>query len=309
MDPYSEVSTQPFTPESFSEDVMNGDREGVFAWLRPLNPAAREGYHAAVNSTIKEKFQHIRQFLSVEPKSNRATSVFTEDGGADNESLEMPQWTGEFRFCLETLPHDASKGWILGTGRGGNADRDLDILLASSGEKWAKLRIAARHAELFFHKESGRFVIKAHHHLTLSRDGMQHLERGAINVLEHGEVIGIGNCSYNFGFTDHFSSRAFEESLSTFMKAHCQPDWSLNRHLSPASTGKPVALGNYYCSQGGVDQGAFGKVAAGWSRKGAAVAIKHFWAPKRAAIDSHIELMRNIGAHVTILCTYQNLTY
>ena len=281
---------------------MNDDREGVFAWLRPLNPAACEGYHAVVNTTIKERFQHIRKFLHVEPESGRATSVFTEDEGADNESLEEAQRIGEFRFCLETLPHDASKGWLLGTGRGGDADRDLDILLASSEEKWTKLRIAARHARLFFHEESGRFVIQAHHHLTLSRDGMQHLERGALNVLEHGEVIGIGNCSYSFGFTNHFSSRTFAESLSAFMKAHRQPDWSLNRHLSPALTGTPVALGNYYCSQGGVDRGAFGKVAAGWSRKGAAVAIKHFWAPRKAAIESHIGLMRNIGAHVMILC-------
>ena len=303
MDLYSEVSTEPFTPKSFSDDVVNDDREGgVFAWLRPLNLAACEAYHAAVDITITERFQHIRQFLHVEPKSKRATSVFTEDEGADNDSLEEAQWIGEFRFRLETLPHDASKGWILGTGRGGNPDQNLDILLASSEEKWAMLRIAARHAELFFHEESGRFVIKAHHHLTLSRDGIQRLERGASNVLEHGEVIGIGNCSYSFGFTDHFSSRAFAESLSAFMKAHRQPDWSLNRHLSPASTGKPVALGNYYCSQGGVDQGTFGKVTAGWSRKGNTVAIKHFWAPKKAAIDSHIELMRNIGAHVMILC-------
>jgi hypothetical protein len=163
-----------------------------------------------------------------------------------------------------------------------------------------KTGVAGKRARLFFHKESCRVVLEARHTVTIGRNGATIFTQSASRVVEDEELIMIGNCAYTYEYTPFFASSSFERDISRYMKEYCEPEWSLNKLLSPSSVGKPISLGNYYYSPMAFAQGTFGKVSAGWDKDGAAVAIKHFKAPKESEISSHLTIMRHIGKHVRL---------
>lgn len=222
----SDVSTIPFAPRSFSEDVTDISQAGIFALLRPLNSHAREAYNATINVLAKDsiKFKHIRQFVSADScRARRADSVFTEDGDLDDDDSRMLQWTGAFKFKLDILPYNPTQGWYIGTNRGRALEDRVDILLAPPSGKWTKFRIAGKHARLFIHKDSCRMVLEARHTVTIGRNGASVLNRSMNHVLEQGEMINIGSCVYAFEYASFFTTSGFEAELHQFMQKHHKP--------------------------------------------------------------------------------------
>lgn len=124
------------------------------------------------------------------------------------------------------------------------------------------------------------------------------LRESAHRVLGPGELFTINDCSYIFELDDYFSTPHFEEELSGFMQEYHSSHWSMSSVLSPKSVGRPVSVGKYYCSPSAFAQGTFGKVSAGWTQDGTAVAIKVFKNPNESEIRSHEQFMGYIGKHV-----------
>lgn len=301
----SSGSTVPFTPESFSRDVTSINETNVFARLSPLSQNACAAYDATVTAVAKhEKFEHNRQYLEAVHCSKRARSVFTEDGETgDPTESEPKQWVGSFTLSLSRPPRHLARGWYLGTGRGESFENEVDLLLAPPTDEWTKLGVAGKHARFFLNPEIGRIMLEARHTVFLGSDSTQTLTQSAIRVLAPGELICIGDCAYSFEYTELFTTRAFEEQLSQFMKNHLGAEWSLNNLVSPSSVGRPAKLGDYHCTPRAFDEGTFGKVTAGWTPKGTTIAIKQFKNPKQADIRAHKTMMEHIGIHVSFLST------
>ncbi|MCJ1244814.1 hypothetical protein MMC30_002014 [Trapelia coarctata] len=301
----SDGSTDCCTPEDFADDV-NVNEEGVFAWLRPFNQDACDAFDATVNAVIKNSdiFEHFRQFLHLEGKKvQRAGSVFTEDEDDNNAKKlgENEQWRGAFKFSLES-PRNDPTSWRLGSQC--SPDR-IDILLAP-GDRWKRLKVAHSHARLYIHRESYRMILEARHTVTIGRNCPKPITNLNSQVLEDGELVIIGACTFIFEHTEFFTTPTFQTSLQQVLNG--QGSGSLNQYLSPTSVGVPVLLGNYFCSPSAFAQGTFGTVSAGWTRDGAAVAIKRFKKPSKAEVLAHRAIMDFIGSHGNILqlleCVY-----
>lgn len=290
-------STVPFTPEHFSDETNENDNS-VFAFLRPVTENACNAFDATVNTVIKKspKLDQFRQFMHVdEEKADRAVSFYTEDGSEEDRRRPSSQWTGEFKFSLDISPNDP-KCWWLGSQC---LPGEMDILLAP-GNCFKELRIAQKHARLFLHPESHRLVLEARHSVVIGRvfKEPKKLAKMEQQVLEDGDTIIIGPlCTYSSRYTEFFRTTLFADSLSQFRKKEfgCE---ALNPHLTPSSIGKPMLLGDYFCSPAAFAKGSFGTVSVGWNREGAAVAIKRFKNPQKNEILLHIKMMEHIRGHV-----------
>lgn len=301
----SDGSSIPSTPESFSQDVTSVAQHNVFASLRPLNPPGWEAYDAAINTIIKhpEKLKHMRKFLSADKsRMTRADSIFSEDEDDTAEQpfdpLEKPSWTGSFKFCLETLPHNPTDGWYLGTNRGRAPGDEVDILLAPPTDEWRKVKIAGKHARLFIHPESCRIVLEAHHIVVIGRNGAKILAPSHTQVLEQGELISIGSALYIFKYADFFATLPFEAELRQYMQKYHNPQWSMNKIVMPSSVGVPASIGEYFCSSGAFERASSGNMHAGWNKSGSVVAIKEFKDPTKTQVRNHVQLMQRVGKHV-----------
>lgn len=141
-------------------------------------------------------------------------------------------------------------------------------------------------------------MLEAYHSVIMGKNRARTLTKSNSHVLEHGELIVVGACTYVFDYTDFSRTPDFETDLSKFAKEHFGSQ-SLHRYLTLTSVGDPVMLGTYYCSPSAFAKGTFGKVTAGWASNGAAVAIKTFKEPNENVIKAHKEIMRFIGRHVS----------
>lgn len=290
-------STVPNTPLTFDEVTNIVNKHGAFASLRPCNDHARDAFDATVNTIIKNitNLEHFRQFLYLDGKVPKGGSFYTEDEDDGScHDADNTIWSGAFVFNLAVLPSDVPN-WYLGTNQ---IPQKNDILLAPQSDHWKKLRVARRHSRLYHHHQSYRFMLEAYHSVIIGKNRARILTRSNSHVLEHGELIIIGACTYVFEYTDFSRTLDFETDLSKFAKKHFGSQ-SLHRYLSPTSVGDPVMLGNYYCSPSAFAKGTFGKVNAGWASNGEAVAIKTFKEPDENVIEAHKEIMRFIGRHVS----------
>ena len=280
-------STVPNTPSSPQESETDDEKE--FASLRPLNPRTEDAFDAALNNAIKRPhaYSHPRRFFHAS-RSSRARSVFSDD----NDTVPNPetQWKGCFKLSLEVLPRKPAEGWYFGT-------RESDILLAPPPKKKRDWRVAGRHARIFFHRESGRFMIEARHTLTVG------VTRPAViknvsHILEDGSYLGIGDCVYVFELTEFTKTPAFQECLSTFMERSGNK-WACHKLVASASAGEVMCLGQYVCSRGAFAQGTFGQMSAGWTTDGSLVAIKRLKQPDLHRLRSHETVMTHLGYHVS----------
>jgi len=275
-------STIPNTPLAFDEVTNIVNKDGAFASLRPCNEDARGAFDATINTIIKDMtdLEHFRQLLHIDGKVPKDRSFYTEDedDGSCHSSLDS-LWSGAFIFNLAVLPSDAPN-WYLGTNQ---IPLKNDILLAPQSASWKKLRVARRHARLYHHHQSYCFMLEAYHSVIMGKNRARTLTKSKSHVLEHGELIVVGACTYVFEYPDFSRTPDFETDLSKFAKEHFGSQ-SLHRYLSPTSVGDPVMLGSYYCSPSAFAKGTFGKVTAGWASNGAAVAIKTFKEPNENVI-------------------------
>ena len=301
---YSDGSTVPNTPEPDSGEVVRLDQEQVFAWLRPLNVTAHKAFDATVNTVIKNspKFDHFRHFLHCDSRLDRSQSVYTEDEDSGHGQPHIPtyQWVGAFGLRLTNLPRNPLQGWCLGTNCGRSSLNGVDLLLAPPLHYRTETQIAGHHATFKLHPESCRIIIQARHTTRIGRNGAKAFRHPESFLLEPGELVFLGNCVYTFDYTEHFSSKAFKQAVTQYMRDYHDSLWSMNKYISPGSVGLATALGNYYCSPRAFNQGTFGKISAGWNKIGETVAIKVFKNPKKSEIRSHIELMGSIGQHVRL---------
>lgn len=277
-------------------------RSKIFGHLHPVNPAACEAFDAVVNATIEEpiKLSNVSRYLNYNRTKDEARSIFLEDERKPDELQfsKASYWTGSFTLNLENLPKDPSKGWYLGVDGEQSLEEGTDILLAPPTGDWSKLKIAGRHARLYLHKESCRIVLEARHRVTIAGNRAKTVKDLDMHVIKQEDIISIGNFVYTFEYTDYFTSTQFKEELCSFMETHREPRWSVNKNILPASVGTPMMLGDYLCSARCFAQGTFGKVSAGWTRKGTAVAIKTFKRPKEDDMKMHQDIMSRIGCHV-----------
>ncbi|KAL9594240.1 MAG: hypothetical protein Q9219_007142 [cf. Caloplaca sp. 3 TL-2023] len=302
----SDRSTIPNTPEADSEEAVVLDQDEVFAWLRPFNDIALKAFDATVNLVIKHKLDHFRHFLHCDSRQSRSQSIFTEDGDSSHNEPQpsIYQWVGAFGLRLTYLPLDTIQGWCIGTNDGRIPSRplkEIDLLLAPHAALRTETRIAGHHATLNLHKQSCRIILQAKHTTTISSNGAKTFRHPDSFLLEHGEIILLGNCAYTFEYTDYFRSPAFEQAITEHMRKYHESLWSMNKYVSPGSVGLPTALGEYYCSPSAFDDGTFGRVSAGWSQNGATVAIKTFKNPNKSEIYSHVKLMETIGRHENVI--------
>lgn len=269
----------------------------VFAWLRPHSDTAREAFDASVNSAYDnpDESEHIRQFMYITGQGKRARSPFSDDSTEpDNDLL---QWSGAFKLSLNVRPHDPKKGWYLGTSYK-RQPLEVDLLLAPPTKTWNEKGIASKHARLFFNEQSYRMMLEARHTVTVTKSGVTVITQSQSRVIEDGELIQIGPCSYVFEYTELHSTSVFELNLIQFMKEQSGGQWSLNKLLSPGTVGSPIVFGKYHCSSNAFAEGTFGKVSAGWEQDGRPVAIKVFKQPNKDELVRHREIMNYIGYHV-----------
>ncbi|KAL8934834.1 MAG: hypothetical protein Q9216_005710, partial [Gyalolechia sp. 2 TL-2023] len=306
-------STVPNSPDAESGDAARLDEEQVFAWLRPMNDIANTAFNATVDMVIKHTpvFDHFRSFLHYRDSHQpRSQSVFTEDD--DDSNQESPpahpyrQWSGSFGLCLNHLPCDPGQGWRVGTN-----SKEIDILLAPPRSFRNETQIAGYHGTLKLHMESCRILLQARHTITVGRDGPKAFRYPETLLLEPGEIIFIGNCTYTFEYTKYFYSEAFKHALTRYMRNYHDSSWSINQYVTPGSIGIPTVLGEYYCSPRAFNQGTFGKISAGWDKTGDTVAFKIFKAPKES--QPNILYLLDCISHFDIqvpdaCCVYTPLT-
>ena len=295
----SEGSTVLLQVDESANDVVHSSEDGVFAWLRPISETACAAFSASVNSVLKydRKHRHHRRFLHVDDRQERCRSPFSEEG-SDTQPKRL-EWLGAFKLSLQADLLDPAQGWYLGTDRGQKSPQ-VDILLAPPTKAWASQRIASKHARLFFHQESGRIMLEARHTVISSRTRTEILNKTKTCVIEHGGMLQFGTCSYIFEYTDLHSTDSFQRHLQQFMRNHHDPQWSLNRHLTPSSVGIAVPVGKYWCSATALAQGTFGKITAGWTHEGRPVAVKTLKDPREGEVRIHQMIMKHIGHHVRV---------
>lgn len=301
----SDGSTLPNTPTSDSEDAVRLDQEKIFAWLRPLNHTAHGAFDATVNAVIKHspKFNHFRQFLHCDARRHRSQSVFTDDEhGSHEPPLDPPyQWTGAYGLCLKNLPRNPAQGWYVGTNFARTSSNEVDLLLAPPQKSRKETQIAGHHATFILHPQSCRIVVRARHTILVGRNNPKAFRNPESVLLQPGEIVFIGNCAYTFEYTEYFETVGFKQEITRYMRQHHDSMWSMNKYISPSSVGRPTELGNYYCSPRAFNQGTFGKISVGWNKSGGTVAIKIFKDPKEPELRSHVELMKIIGQHVSMV--------
>ena len=294
-------STIPVSPQSDSSDALNLDGDEVFAWIRPLSDDAQKAFNATANLVIKHApdFDHVRPFLHCDARQHRSQSVFSEDDdAAPDPSSQNPQWNGAFGLRLTHLPGDPLQGWRMGSQMAEDSTKLVDLLLVPPKKRWKKLKIASHHATLRIHPDSCRISLEARHLTIVTRNGIRKFRNSESFLLENGEIICLGNCTYTFEYTTYFRSAAFDDALKQCMRRCHGAQWFMNEHIAPSSVGLPVPLGQYYCSPSAFGEGTFGKISAGWTQSGELVAIKTFKQPRRSQVDSHEQLMNSIGKHV-----------
>ncbi|MCJ1381214.1 hypothetical protein MMC17_004323 [Xylographa soralifera] len=286
---FASGSTIPLTPEHFADEI-NANDDSVFALLCPLTENARDAFDATVNTVIKNTpdYDHFRQFLRVgEKRAVRAVSVYSEDEG--EKAPGAAQWTGEFKFSMDASTNDPQCWWLGSKCPPG----ETDILLAP-GAGHQSLGIAHKHARMFLHPHSYRFVLEARHSVNI---GGKILTRARQQILEDGDTIIIGGCcTYSFHYTAFYEGPLFADMLSQHFGCG-----TLDPHLTPSSIGTPISLRNHFCSPSAFAQGTFGTVSVGWTREGSTVAIKRFKNPKKQEILSHKMMMEHIRGHENIL--------
>ena len=187
--------TVPNTPQPFDEVANIVNKDGAFALLRPFNNNARDTFDATVNLIMEDmtNLEYFRQFLHLDGRVPNSGSFYTEDEDDGSSSgSDKTQWSGAFLFSLSLLPSHAPN-WFLGTDQ---IPQKNDILLAPSSSSWKKLRIARRHARLYLHQESYRFMLEAHHCVTIGKNRARVLTKSHSHVLEHGELLIVGDCLY-----------------------------------------------------------------------------------------------------------------
>ncbi|KAI9883666.1 MAG: hypothetical protein M1823_004576 [Watsoniomyces obsoletus] len=304
--------TVPNSPSAYAD--ISDDIHDCFGFLHPRKESAEGAFAAVANAVLADpdRFQHQGRFLHLFDKTPQASSVFTgdedEEAPIDFSASPEPEAsgqarTGAFKFQLSSLPKDPTQGWYLGTGRGHETSLDhvnVDILLGLPTDPVIRRQVSGRHARLFFHSESCRVVLEARHSVFVLHGGRL-IRQGGRHVLEDGDMIMIGQNVYSWAFGDYFRSRQFESDLATYMRRYRDPHWTMNTFLSPSSVGTPRMVGGYYCSPLAIAQGTFGKVAAGWTGDGSAVAIKTLKRPRVEDYARHVEVMKKIGSHENVL--------
>lgn len=150
-------------------------------------------------------------------------------------------------------------------------------------------------------------MAEAERSVTLGRDDVK---RGTPYVLEDGDTVGVGDCSYLYEYAPPSKTPDHDEQFTLYM-------WQVHRHShrkdditaprAPTTITHVVKLEKGYSFVGGLfSQGGLGKVHAGYRRRGGImVAIKQFTDRRHVGLQVHRELRRYAGEKLLYLGVFQ----
>ena len=280
------------------------DADDVFAWLRPLNESACHAFNLVVEGMIKNPNAHLheRQFIHVAGRAMpRLGSVSGSDDQGDQEEDAQSQIVGAFKFSTSVLPREPTFGWFIGTGYN---KPEVDVVIGPPGPEFNSNKILGKHARLYIHKESCRTTVEALHGMEVTGlTGLKHIGPKFIDsakVLEHMHMVQFGRCTYVFEQGDAIVNGYFENNLNQIMTLQHGRQWNVHPRLSAPSSAAYHTLDEFTYLPGAFAGGTFGEVTVGWAQDGSAVAIKKFKQPNERKLDRHVDIMKQIGEHVSV---------
>ncbi|KAL8832909.1 MAG: hypothetical protein Q9170_004670 [Blastenia crenularia] len=297
-----------------SSEFIRGNTDNVFAALVPGNITACKAFDEVVRTIIAhpDKYGHASHYIYTENMagvpSSENTVIEDNDDDEDDEDIpdpspggadQAPMWVGGFKLELETPPSDKA-GWVVGSGyqqRG--AGGELDMIITPPTKEWLDKKVLGRHARLTFHPDSWTLLLEAFHNTTVSgKLPKANFSRGFARVIQHGDTVEFGACSYSVEFRDLAYSATFEDNLRTFMIDHLGHKQNLHKSLTtPSANASKHVVDDYTFSIGSFAAGSYGVVAAGFAGDGSCVAVKSFRHTSKAKIDHHTMITRKLGEH------------
>ena len=162
--------------------------------------------------------------------------------------------------------------------------------------------IAPNHALLRFHESLSSIVLIPRHSVIVTQPEGKVLSGSKPHILKHGEVIMIGYCSYMFQLRQRFVSPSFQGMLEKFRKFQYGPSFFMNKALTPCSVATPIRIGDFNASPMTFIGGTYGSVTSAWKEDGDKVfAVKRFKHSNPPQMSAHVEIMKDVGVHVSLL--------
>lgn len=165
------VTPSKATIEQFPPFAHPVGASQTFAKIIPANEKARNAFHQAILYLNEDSSYH-KQFVAIDssPAVDESSLEYSDNSDTEYDtdfgchSLSKDQNVhGAFKLSLQVLPVlNATAGWRIGKGssKAPGDFRGIEILLVRPGQREAK-RIAAVHASIQLHADSGAFVLTA----------------------------------------------------------------------------------------------------------------------------------------------------
>ncbi|KAL8718491.1 MAG: hypothetical protein Q9225_004377 [Loekoesia sp. 1 TL-2023] len=290
--------------ESTIQGIFSTPQDTDFANLIPHNTAAKKAFNELINliTPHKAKYSHAIQFIrGLHLEQAPAVAVFSDDEDADeateDASDQPPFWIGSFGLTLDIAPR-GSFVWVAGVGN--ISCGEYDMLLAPPTKEWRAQGIYGRCFQLSFHENSFKVLLTARRTVEINAEA---ITKDDLHVVEHGNLITVGECVYIFKFTEYSRDPSYRDDFYTCMEENLGRNYPgcLTAPRAPSAIDS-INIGAYACAARAFATGAGNVVKAGWNKRtGDVVAIKDFKDSPICNLNSHQKIMRSIGRHDNIV--------
>lgn len=277
-----------------------------FAELIPATPTTREAFDAIMREINDggDPYIHATHFINAEKVSNFPNTENHHVGIPAEllDPIEPNKWMGAYELNLKEATSKDGE-WLLGTGYGMQSAAHIDLLIAPSTRTWFRKGISPEHARFRFHPHSHALLLEGIHTVRLSGNGpTRTYSSNEAHVVHDGDMITIGDLSYEFRFTELSRSPDFTSSLKYLMRDILGHSTDPHPSLpTPSTHAHMISMGGYVFPLGAFACGAFGQVQGGYGDDGDPVAVKRFKSADEGACSRHEALMKKIGRHVSTI--------